>query len=145
MIRKICCIVAVFFLFLQLCFSKKYTDGLNNYIGEAVAECIGTTRTDTLNDLFLDSKNELKADGVSVSEIKKLSLEENFLLWSALKEYDYSIGEIYTVVMFPKNSNKTFLIFVRIKGRRAIDWKGYSISAWESLKMLKNFIVEEFF
>lgn len=74
-----------------------------------------------------------------VRDIEKLSKEENFLLWSALNEYELSDGDMYSVTCTsslqpgPKPTSKYFSIVI-INNGNSFKWVGAEFSLEELIR-----------
>ncbi len=99
-------VILVFLIFLN-CYvyaqtPKWYQDSKNQYQGYANATYYGN---DDSYDLYTVHKGVLEVASKTLiysSAYQKLSREDTFLLWSALNEWDYKIGDIYNVlIMYP--------------------------------------------
>lgn len=101
---------------------KWYSDPVNQYGGFA-----GATYASSDDSLDLRNVHEiamkLMGDDISnyVGQYKKLSKEDTFLIWSSLKEWNYSTGDIYNVVV-AYNSGIVLLVTVRIKKNNSFDY-----------------------
>ena len=62
----------------------------------------------------------------------KLTKEENFLIWSALNEYELLDGEIYLVVIStpPYTETLSFLVMITDNGNSYTWYGGWQIKGW---------------
>lgn len=94
---------------------KWYSDPVNQYEGLAAATYASSDDTLNLNNVHEIAR---KVSGIDMTcyqgPYKKISKEDSFLILSALGEWDYSIGEIYNVIVYYK-SGITLFVTVRIK------------------------------
>ena len=57
--------------------------------------------------------------------LQKMSKQENYLLWQALKEYDYQEGEVYVVAITPQGAIEILnLLVVIINNGDSLNWYG---------------------
>lgn len=77
---------------------KFYYDYDSGYEGKARAFYVGTTQT--INPSQSAKRLESVPNLIVTKYCEKLSKEETFLLWSALKEYDYKDNEVYLVNIY---------------------------------------------
>ncbi len=94
---------------------KWYSDPVNQYGGLAGATYASSDDSLNLNDVHEIAR---KISGIDMKcyqgPYKKLSKEDSFLILSALDEWNYSIGDIYNVIVY-YNSGITLFVTVRIK------------------------------
>ena len=79
---------------------KSYSNFANGYGGVAMVEYCGTTAERSLREWHQHSMSSWKANGDAqiLEGPKKLTNEENWLIWQALGEYNYRDGEVYEVI-----------------------------------------------
>lgn len=111
--------------------SKHYDDWANDYHGKAVASYCGTTESFNLDSALKEISPGIESIGfVFVSDIKKLSKEEEFLIWKSLNEYSLNDNEIYSILWNKDNSNLAGIIYVIITNNgRNFSW--YDCGYWE--------------
>lgn len=96
--------------FAQSKYYKDYSTGYNGYAG---AIYVDRKRAAPLKDIHYDSIHWTDFEkGVPVD---KLTNEEVWLLWQALGEYDYRVGEVYNI--FVGHRPKIIFITVEITGK----------------------------
>lgn len=83
---------------------KRYNDWANGYSGDSEATYYSQGFSQSL---ALQSRQNGIKYGAVITEYSKLSKEDNFLLWSALNEYDLRDGECYVVTLYSDNTNRT--------------------------------------
>lgn len=107
-----------------------YSDRSNGYSGHAGAHYIGTTKDVNLAEHWAGLERHMGKRFTFLRAIQKLSKEENFLLWSALNEYELSSNEVYQVAITWENKSTTLALLVVItdKGRSCTL---YDASLWE--------------
>lgn len=118
--------------------TKLYRDYSKGYYGMSSAEYKGSSRDWSKAKIknFQDYKERMEGNWLqSMKNIfrvnrpcTKLSKSEQFLMWSALKEYDYHDGEIYCISIFEDvvNVSEFLGIIVLIKDNaRNVDFFGY--------------------
>lgn len=112
--------------------SKHYDDWGNDYHGKAVASYCGTTENFDLDLVLKEVSSKIESIGfVFVSDIKKLSKEEEFLIWKSLNEYSLNDNEIYSILWNKDNSNLAGIIYVIITNNgRNFSW--YDCGYWKS-------------
>ena len=81
---------------------KEYYDKKNGYKGEAICLYMGLK-----GDMYKDDIYSLRDKFIhfhinnglveGINEVKKLTKEEIFLIWSALEEYNYAENEVYVL------------------------------------------------
>lgn len=78
---------------------KSYSNFANGYGGVVTVKYCGTTAERSLREWHQHNMSEWKASGdVQILEgPKKLTNEENWVIWQALGEYNYRAGEVYYV------------------------------------------------
>lgn len=109
--KKLICLAVTMLLVVAICSGTefKYYSDWQGHSGYAVAEYCTThdssvfNKPNFLDDRFRESLDDfeegIKTLGyVKSRDIKKLSKEESFLIWSALNEYELLDGEVYKVV-----------------------------------------------
>lgn len=110
-----------------------------DYKGEALAGFLPSK-----NGMLIQSNGEF----LSISEVcdfvateytgkilgkkTKLTKEENFLIWSALNEYELLDGEIYLVVIStpPYTETLSFLVMITDNGNSYTWYGGWQIKEW---------------
>lgn len=150
--KKLICLAATMLLVVAVCSGQiKYYSDWQGHSGYAAAEYCGNL-IDTLGSSsafysyniegFLQnlqrSQTELKEQfGFDkVRDIEKLSKEENFLIWSALNEYELSDGDAYVVscttsLMQP---NLKYFTVVIINNGKSFKWVGAEFSLEEVIR-----------
>lgn len=102
---------------------KYYYDYNSGYFGMSSALYWGKDNEVNLEVLLPDLK-QLNINSIVpqifLGEVEKLTKEEGFLLWKALEEYDYKIGEYYLVSIY--RGNIFTCIFVKIESSDNISW-----------------------
>ena len=103
---------------------KPYIDWDNGYSGYANADYVGTTRTINPSQFAEEGERRIRAFGATITRYcQKLSKSENFLLWSALNEYNYSDNEIYSVTIQQGMQILQLIVVIRENGN-SVDWYG---------------------
>ena len=140
--KKLICLAVVMPLVVAVCSGQmKYYSDWQGHSGYAVAEYCTThdpsvfNKQSFLDDRFRESLDDL-AEGVKSlgyaksGDIKKLSKQENFLIWSALNEYELLDGEVYKVVTYSSDSTdpyrQAFFVCIMNNGK-SFKWGGIEI------------------
>lgn len=85
------------------------------YMGTTL-DCIPSQDASELEDFL---KNDI------VGYCRKISKRENFLIWSALSEYDYSDGEVYGIVVQEDGNDAALYVIVTIENNgNSYRWYG---------------------
>ena len=121
--KKIVCVLALLFLFVS--YASAYGYGIPDPSAEA--EYRGTTATVRAYDLWLEQKQRAT---VTLYKVEKLTKAENNLLWSALNEYDYKAGEVYSVFIawlneYANKVTRSLSIYVEIQKDGSANWYGW--------------------
>ena len=107
---------------------KNYSDWINGYSGTSGAEYMGTTTEIDLEKLIMNGRQSFKQKAQYIGDCKKLTKEENFLLWSALNEFDYKDNEIYAVGIFwDHNTESAFLGLIAVITENGKSFNWYSV------------------
>ena len=98
--------------------------------GWAGAKYCGTTKNLSIeevhNDRWMDTYYGKDCSNPQ-SFSGKLSKRQNRLLWDALNQYDYAVGEIYSVTFTEENNPKHhFALTVQIEADGSCTWKGFT-------------------
>ena len=112
---------------------------LMDYKGEALAEFLPSK-----NGMLIQSNGEFlsiseacdlvatEQTGMILEKKTKLTKEENFLIWSALNEYELLDGEVYFVVIStpPYTEALSFLVMITDNGNGYTWYGGWQIKGW---------------
>lgn len=102
---------------------KWYFDYYNNYSGRATILYLGTTAECTPSQEASQAEAFLQSD--IVGYCRKLSKTENFLIWSALAEYDYVENEVYGIVVQDAGNDTALTVVVQIVDNgKSFRWYG---------------------
>ena len=130
MIKKIILIAIFLIILVDPVFADKYySDKANGYSGYAGATYAGSTAGMTsaeFNQHFNLAKTFAMQTRTFIGDCRKLSKAEAFLLWAALKEFNYSANEAYIVTIKENNSTLTLTLLVVIT-ENGQDCNWYSI------------------
>ncbi|MBR4825798.1 MAG: hypothetical protein IKZ86_13460 [Spirochaetaceae bacterium] len=123
---KIICIVILLFVLFPL-----------SAIDIPICLYLGTNKTVNIYDEYQKSYSNRSRNlekGQVIGDIKKLTREDTSLLWKALNEYDYKMGEVYRVMIFfgrPAGRyvelGYTYYLFVEIQKDNSCNWCGYAV------------------
>ena len=121
--RLLICIAMLIFILFSIN-AQSYYDWNNGYSGSAVAYYLGTTKTINPAQVAEDAEHNMRSIGLKVTGYcQKLSKTESFLIWSALNEYDYNDGEVYSLVINPSNNITALcLVVVITNGGKSFQW-----------------------
>ncbi len=109
-----------------------YSDVLNGYHGYAHAVFKG--RTDGKEGksfaslfalTFKDYEKDLRTVGYKIRSCEKLSVNEGFLLWKALEQYDHNPGEQYKVLIRYNDVEVLILEVIFDETNKTVDWEGF--------------------
>ena len=120
-----------FFLFILSQISanelKWYSDFSTGYCGYAGASYKGTTSTVNPGQLATTIEQGYRSMGVFhfINHPQKLSKQQNFLLWEALREYDIVNNGVYVVMIAEKNN---MLVITAVINDNGCEW--YSCGYW---------------
>lgn len=112
--KKIFVVMILVCIFLMSAGAKKYYDFGNGYYGEARSECLGTEPPLNAYEIADFRRANVNPFGHFSGRCYKLSNEENFLVGSALCEYNLKTNEVYSVAL-TKDYVTTLLLIVVIK------------------------------
>lgn len=76
---------------------KFYSNFANGYSGGAIVKYCGTTAERSLREWHQLRMSSFKDAQILEEGPKKLTNEENWLIWQALGEYNYRDGEVYAI------------------------------------------------
>lgn len=104
---------------------KNYSDYSQDFSGSACAIYLGN-----LNDIDkdkLDSRIELLSD--TLTEVKKLTKNNNWLLKKAMNEWDYQVGEVYFAVLLDNQyADNGVFAFVQVNKNNQYTWKAWTVT-----------------
>lgn len=123
--RIIVLLVCIFSCFIPLfsADSKFYSDFENGWCGYSRADYIGTTRNVNPSQFAAEAERRVKSFFRITRYCEKLSRQENFLLWSALGEYDYKDNEVYSVVIEQDKETLNLIVVINDNGNNC-SWYG---------------------
>ncbi len=123
-----CFLFLFIFLFNSLKASepKYYFDDINGYEGYSLAEYMGTVRTIDPEATAIAWEQVAIEDGAEViKHSEKLTKQEQFLLWSALEEFEYKVNEVYYVLISQENSLLYIIAVVKNRGMKCDLYGGF--------------------
>ena len=143
--KKLVCIVVLCCTMLPVMAAegKIYRDYINGYSGYAIAEFfpskngIVTDRDGVSRSLseFCDfCETEIKSKGTFLGKKEKITKEENFLIWSALNEYELLDEEVYVVIITTDQvlgdgvEFSCFLVTIKNNGRNCTPYGSWVIN-----------------
>lgn len=98
-----------------------YSDSSKGYSGLAGADYMGTTKN--INPSKFANEFEQRLRNIISRYCEKLSKAENFLMWSALEQYDYYQNEIYSVTILQGKQILQLIVVIKDDGN-SVDWYG---------------------
>ncbi len=127
--KMILCVVLLFSLVsvLNAVGPKYYYDYKNGYEGHSLANYVGTTKKFDISILNKGNIDYMLSCGSFVEPLSKLTKEENFLLWSALREFDIRDNEVYSVYIHSSSlrASTAVMLYVVIKENgNSVSWEG---------------------
>ena len=126
---KIKKIIFIFVLFIGLLISisatdiRFHSDSGNGWYGYSGADYVGTTKTVNPSQFAEEAENRAARYFRIVRYCEKLSRQENFLLWSALNQYNYSNNEVYSVIIQQGYECLNLIVVIKDNGN-SCDWYG---------------------
>ena len=127
--KKQIILIVVVLMLIPFAFSQNpnfYSNSLHGYFGYSSAFYFGKDDEADIDIMLQIAKtavtNTVKGMNYKfLSDIKKMTKEESFLLWQALREFDYEIGEYYLLAVFPKSQYSAFIL-VKVTSSDNIAW-----------------------
>ena len=112
-----------------------------DYKGEALAEFLPSKNGilirpngefQSISEVCDMYETELGMSGMILEKKTKLTKEENFLIWSALNEYELLDGEVYFVAIStpPYTEALSFLVMITDNGNGYTWYGGWQIKGW---------------
>lgn len=104
---------------------KSYSDYSQGFSGAAAALFLGEMDAEFQSDY--DAKLDLLSE--QLTEVKKLTKNNNWLLKKAMNEWDFQKNEIYLVFLAESRySDNGIILFVQVDARDHYIWRGWTIT-----------------
>lgn len=104
---------------------KSYSDYSQDFSGAAAAMFLGEMDSELQSEY--DSKLDLLSE--QLTEVKKLTKNNNWLLKKAMNEWEFQKGEIYLVFLAENRfSDNGIILFVQVDAKDHYIWRGWTIS-----------------
>lgn len=128
--RKILSLILISLFFDSILFAqnldlKTYSDYTQDFSGAACAIYLGNS-----NDVDKDKlETGLSLLSDTLSEVKKLTKKNSWLLKKAMNEWDYQEGEVYFAVLLDnKFSDNGIIAYVQVNKNNQYTWRAWTIS-----------------